>query len=160
MAEPIILCVPCKRRGLVNVAHRIVNGQGMCRECYEGKPVAPVTLAANPSNPVTIVRKEEPMRKANVDWNAVRTERAQGVTVRELAEKFHVSEANIYLHSRGKGKSRAGGGKKSSRLSAVVHDTNANSGAIGLPEEVCNKIWSLLSLERRQQIIHGLLEKI
>ena len=112
MAEAIVLCVPCKRRGLVNVAHRIVNGQGMCRECYEGKPVAPVTLAANPSNPVTIVRKEEPMRKANVDWNAVRTERAQGVTVRELAEKFHVSEANIYLHSRGKGKSRAGGGQE------------------------------------------------
>jgi hypothetical protein len=93
---PDALCMPHKRRGRIVIAHRIVNGEAMCKNCFEGKPVldAPAGEKAMPA-------------KKNVDWDAVQEDRDDGMIVADVARKHGVSDATVFAHTKRNGK-RAG----------------------------------------------------
>ncbi len=109
MGEP--LCKPCKDRGRICLAHRIVDGTPMCNECFAGKPSNGVRteLAAE-----VLKKKEEGEamgrngKHLGIDWGKVQEERNGGASAKDLAEKFGCHVSLVHARTRPAKASRAG----------------------------------------------------
>jgi hypothetical protein len=95
-------------RGKHTVATRLmlVDGQrmGKCEACYKDN-VNPLTAAESAAIPSTTESKTPVLRKnphrQNFDWPKIQNERSDGVPVPELSRKYGVSEATIYIRTKG-----------------------------------------------------------
>jgi hypothetical protein len=140
-------CKPCAERGRPGVlAHRIVNGEGMCAECFGGGAESHVAAG------FSLARKEKPMKK-NIDGDAVRREKAAGMSLTQIAEKHGCSVATAHYHAnrpatKANGKKVAGGGKSSRGLLLTVPAT----------DELCQMRWDELTLKEKVQLLNSLPE--
>lgn len=115
--SPDAYCAPCKSRGITSIAHRIVARVPKCEACYREerevlKPIGrdhPETQGKVLTNDMISERIAENdgvkevaiVERKQVDWTKVQNERSDGASVKDLAKKYGVSEANVYLRTRG-----------------------------------------------------------
>lgn len=130
--SPEAYCAPCKSRGTTTVAHRLVNRVPKCDACYrndvevlkpigkdhpetQGKVLTDDMISERIAENVG-VREVAIVERKQVDWAKVQNERSDGVSVKELALKYGVSDVSIYTKTRPpKGKERSAPAKKGGR---------------------------------------------
>jgi hypothetical protein len=119
-----VMCRPCKDRGRLVAATRVVNGTPFCDPCFRGSAAAPLAPIGrdHPEThiPRTVQRQTDPVRSVpapiqsfaeekkpmakKIDWEEVQRRRDGGTPVGQLMKELGVSGPTIYTHTKGGGK--------------------------------------------------------
>jgi hypothetical protein len=109
------LCAPHKAVGRLVPAFYKINGEGICKSCYDGKAISvtttlPAVKAAKPTAPQEGTVKEQ----KQIDWTAVQNDRSEGMKGKEIAKKYGIKEWEIYYKTKSSpnGRKPAGGAKQ------------------------------------------------
>jgi len=158
MSEP--LCQPCKERGRIAKAHRMVGRTPMCASCFAGKEASgvPVALAsaaialaraARGTGKFRTEEKEMPKRTDEATKAEVRKDHAAGMGINEIAKKHGIAwgTAKGILSAKGRG-GRKG---KSAQPASGAPTLTATA-------ELCDGIWAALPLEKKAALLNRLHE--
>lgn len=144
-------CKPCAERGRPGVlAHRIVNGEGMCAECFGGCSTKRLVAAA-PRSGLPLKEKPVSERKCSECGNKL----------------HHLVKGGVCRKCRdgASGNSRARGGKKTRRPNSYGRHSPSGGTTGGLTltvpatDELCQQRWDELTLKEKVQLLNSRSEE-
>jgi hypothetical protein len=107
------LCATHKAAGRLVPAFYKVNGEGICKSCYDGKPInIPGTKPTIRLATQAVSQEGTVTMQKQVDWTAVQNERTSGVKAKEICKKYGIAQWELYYRTKSNGKRPAGGGQK------------------------------------------------